>query len=384
MKCRYTLLLTGERPALKQDFPSSEDPAVGRSARSPERKSQVTSGRLQLAFFKHSLEHSPPPGCPRALLRSQPNVLLCSSPQSCSRITRISQTYTGDARQVFGHVRGPSLCAAIASESGLIGVIKAEQPKDASKNSPDDTILWLLAKVLAARVAAQKAKAQLQQKQVQEEMLLRALQGAGEAIREWLAMEIHDSVSQTLVAALRYFQMWKQKAGSDSAMRSHDLLARVEYLMHKALDQAREVTSGTLPSLPEGRSLRAAISEHISLLASQGCQVKLQIPALAIPPEVEAGLARIVSEALHNILKHAQARRALVSVSVKEAKLRAQVRDWGQGFDSRAWAASRPPGTGLLSMRRRAERLGGTFRLVSRPGWGTSIIVTIPLGTRSV
>ncbi len=154
--------------------------------------------------------------------------------------------------------------------------------------------------------------------------------------------------------------------------------------MHKALDQAREVTSDTLPSSPEGRSLTAAISEHVSLLAGQGCQVKLQIPALAIPPEVEAGLARIVSEALHNILKHAQARRALVRVSLKGGKLQAQVRDWGQGFDSKALAASRPRGTGLLSMRRRAERLGGTFRLVSRPGWGTSITVTIPLETRSV
>ncbi len=228
MKGRSTLLLTRERPALKQDFPSSEDPAVGRTARSPAPKGQATVGRLQLAFFRHSLEHSPPPGCPRALRHTQPNVLLCNSPQSCSRITRISQTYTADARQVSGHVRGPSLCAAIDSETGLIGVVKAERPRDASKNGPDETTLWLLARVLAARVAAQKAKARLQQKQIQEEMLLRALQGAGEAIREWVAMEIHDSVSQTLVAALRYFQMWKQKAGSDSATRSHDLLARVE------------------------------------------------------------------------------------------------------------------------------------------------------------
>jgi len=91
-------------------------------------------------------------------------------------------------------------------------------------------------------------------------------------------------------------------------------------------------------------------------------------------------LVSIVREALSNATRHASARRAEVSVQEEGGSLRLEVSDDGRGFDV---AAERDDSHhGLVNMRRRVERLGGTLEVVSRPGAGTRIIVMLPIEGR--
>jgi signal transduction histidine kinase len=94
---------------------------------------------------------------------------------------------------------------------------------------------------------------------------------------------------------------------------------------------------------------------------------------------VEVELYRIVQEALNNALRHAKADTVEVELDAREGVITIIVRDDGVGFDPSA-RAIRERRLGLTSMRERAERLGGTFRVESSPGAGTTVSVEVPGG----
>jgi signal transduction histidine kinase len=90
-----------------------------------------------------------------------------------------------------------------------------------------------------------------------------------------------------------------------------------------------------------------------------------------LPDRVELGAYYIVSEALANVAKHANAEMVMVSVEAARGVLSLSVRDDGVG-------GADPDGSGLTGLRERAEALGGTLMLTSPPGRGTSVDVRLP------
>ena len=96
--------------------------------------------------------------------------------------------------------------------------------------------------------------------------------------------------------------------------------------------------------------------------------------------EVEAQVFRIVQEALTNVRKHAAARRVTVRVDVVGDSLSIDIADDGRGFDSSSSPAGDWPHYGLVAMRERAAAMAGTIDWSSRPGEGTRLRVTAPIG----
>jgi signal transduction histidine kinase len=92
---------------------------------------------------------------------------------------------------------------------------------------------------------------------------------------------------------------------------------------------------------------------------------------------VEADLYRIAQEALNNVIKHSAATRVTVRLGADEERLQLEVTDNGQGFDLKA--VRNQGGIGLAGMQERVEKLGGSLHIVSQPGQGTSIEVSVPL-----
>ena len=88
---------------------------------------------------------------------------------------------------------------------------------------------------------------------------------------------------------------------------------------------------------------------------------------------------RIAQEAVANALKHAKARNISVELEGMNHALRLRVKDDGEGFEPSP-LSTLAGHYGILGMRERAERLGGTFDLESGPGAGTLVEVTVPLG----
>ncbi len=125
----------------------------------------------------------------------------------------------------------------------------------------------------------------------------------------------------------------------------------------------------------------ATIGKDLEVLGrAHGLKAGLRVQGTPeLDSTVEVELYRIVQEALNNALRHAQADTVEVDVDARDGLVTIIVRDDGVGFDPGA-RAIRERRLGLTSMRERAERLGGTFRVESSPGAGTAVSVEVPGG----
>jgi signal transduction histidine kinase len=97
-----------------------------------------------------------------------------------------------------------------------------------------------------------------------------------------------------------------------------------------------------------------------------------------LPPGVAINLFRVLQEALSNAARHSGATRCDVSLRQADDELRLEVRDDGIGFDTVAALAT--SGLGLVSMQERLKLVDGSVTIESRPGAGTVIRATVPLG----
>jgi signal transduction histidine kinase len=120
----------------------------------------------------------------------------------------------------------------------------------------------------------------------------------------------------------------------------------------------------------------ALAKQAAALSAREGLVIEVDGPAhLPIGAEVEEQLYRLGQEALANVVKHARASSATVSIAATDDTVSIEVSDDGRGFDP---AAVGPEHFGLRSMRGRVSELGGHLELTSTPGRGTVLRVVVP------
>jgi signal transduction histidine kinase len=132
------------------------------------------------------------------------------------------------------------------------------------------------------------------------------------------------------------------------------------------------------PEALEAQGLVEALAQQVEVLRTR-YRIKVEArfgPEPAVPSEIKQALYRVVQEALNNIIKYARASEVQLSLIHSGPGLILEVKDNGIGIDPVAPLSGH---MGLRSMRERAERLGGTFELESRPGAGTYIRVQIPV-----
>ncbi|MDO8568689.1 MAG: sensor histidine kinase, partial [Dehalococcoidales bacterium] len=159
-------------------------------------------------------------------------------------------------------------------------------------------------------------------------------------------------------------------------------LLRAGALLRQAIQESREVVNSLQPASLRDLGLVATLRQELRQLEQESMGWKVVF--IAPPPrggltrDMETGLYRIIREAITNARKHAETDRLSVSVTSTDDRLKVEVRDWGKGFNYSPQDMSIRPGTGLLSMRKRAELLQGTFDLESSPGHGTTVRVELP------
>jgi signal transduction histidine kinase len=128
----------------------------------------------------------------------------------------------------------------------------------------------------------------------------------------------------------------------------------------------------------ERSGLAHALQDLCAAVRVPGLQVDLVVHGLEkrVPGNVELAVYRMVQELLGNAMKHAKASHIEVQVVRQDGTLNVMVDDDGIGFEP----GSTEGGLGLGGLRRRAEALGGTVHMDSRPGRGTSVSIDVPLG----
>jgi signal transduction histidine kinase len=149
-------------------------------------------------------------------------------------------------------------------------------------------------------------------------------------------------------------------------------------LLERAGGELHDVIFELRPPDLDDLGVVAAIEAYAQTIQRTGlsCRLEMAGEPPSLTPEVRLGIYRIVQESLHNVLRHAGADEAVVRLDTSDDLLRVTIRDNGAGFDPSL--AVRPTSLGLLSMRERAESIGATFTIVSKPGGGTAIVIERP------
>jgi signal transduction histidine kinase len=198
------------------------------------------------------------------------------------------------------------------------------------------------------------------------------------------ARDLHDSVTQELFSMTLHARTTLKnldRAGTavDDPMRQQVQI--LSDLAQSALAEMRMLIFELRPGALAEEGLIAAVRKlAASIGAREEIEIDVDAPAHRLPLEyaIEENLYRFVQEALNNVVKHADARRVVVRVAAEEqdARLVVEVRDDGTGFDP---AMTHPGHMGLETMAVRARELGGDYAVVSTPGAGTTVRITVLL-----
>jgi signal transduction histidine kinase len=265
-------------------------------------------------------------------------------------------------------------CYAIlpmVTRNRLLGVLLVDNPASGRPITPDDLVSLTN---IASQAAMAIGSVQL--------CIDRTQRLAIEEERSRIAMEIHDAISQQLYG-ITYTLDASVKLLPDHA---DEVRHRLSYL----LPQAQHATAASRHAIFDlwpneldaerfGAELRGYAQDIAPATELQvGIQLDPHFNALAIG--IRRQFYRIAQEALANTVKHAQARHVEITFTIEATELRLMIVDDGQGFDpaGNRLESNQRPHFGLLSMRERAQSLGGSLQIESYPERGTRITVVLP------
>lgn len=213
------------------------------------------------------------------------------------------------------------------------------------------------------------------------DMQMRIVQ-AQEAERSRLAQEVHDGPAQALSNAIFQVEYIERVITEDVRVASSELRFLRE-LLRRELGEVRTFISQLRPPLLDELGLDGSIMDAVeSMAALTGATVEtdLRAPGDRLSPTQQTAVLRIVQEALQNVRKHAGSSRTVVASRLEASNWVLEVSDDGRGFDLGAVAARGRRNFGLQFMRERAELIGAQFEVRSRPGGGTVVGLSIPVG----
>jgi len=251
-----------------------------------------------------------------------------------------------------------------------LGVLSAFYPASHDPTDADTDFLAALADQVAVAVDNVQLLGELQGKAALEE-------------RHRLARELHDSVSQALFSmslTARAVQLAAEESGMDPDGQVAQGVAQLLDLTQGALAEMRALIFQLRPEALHEEGLTAAVRKHAAALAArEGVDVRVHAEDDRLPLEdvAEEELFRVVQEAVHNCVKHAQPRHVdirLAGVEGDPATLVVEIDDDGVGFDP---DAPHPGHLGLDTMRERTERLGGRLVVESSTA-GSRVRAVLP------
>jgi len=239
-------------------------------------------------------------------------------------------------------------------------------------------------KLAAALIGYVIENASLQRQLQEMKALLRNVNSISleiqEAECERIILEVHDGIAQTLASAFQYLQTVDNIGGFREECSRHYFIRAVG-LVKQAIQETREVINGITPATLDVLGLVTTVRQELKQFEREtACQVDFRLATWPnLPRDMEFAIYRIIHEAVNNVRKHAKSPKLEVELSQEQKRLMIRVKDWGLGFiPDKEELTSSNRSMGLLSMRRRAEFLGGTFKINSCLGKGTEVLVGIP------
>lgn len=228
-----------------------------------------------------------------------------------------------------------------------------------------------------AVVAAVRLTADNEQLQAELEAQLREVAAsrsrivaAGDAERRRIERDLHDGAQQRLVSIALGLRLAEARLDGDASPAVRAVLSQTVTDLGAAIDELRDLARGIHPAILSDFGLRAALE---SLVNRTPLEVRLDVAAAdELPIEIAATAYFATAEALTNIVKHANAQHVDVRVIPRQHNVVIEIRDDGDG------GADLAGGSGLRGIADRVAVVGGTLRLHSPVGGGTSFEVELP------
>jgi len=250
--------------------------------------------------------------------------------------------------------------------------------------TPQDVqLLSSISNQIAVAIENAKLYEELQRKEEMRGELLHLVISTQEEERRRIARGLHDEISQALTSLAVNLE-----AVADALPLDTDevkaRLKKIQSIALGTLDEIHKVIWELRPTLLDDLGLIAAVESYAEThLATAGIKAHFETAGSErrMSTMVETAIFRIIQEAVTNIVRHASAESASISIEFEEASITVHIEDDGQGFDpDEAMRATKEGrGLGLLSMKERAELLGGSLNIKSKPGQGTQIDFEIPV-----
>jgi signal transduction histidine kinase len=307
--------------------------------------------------------------CQQALLENNANSLV--ETHECARLETLKHI----------NIEKTHVTIPLVAREQQLGVINLLCDKDFMIPAEDLELLSSIGSQVSEIVANAWLHLKLVEKEAARQMLLRSLVEAQEDERKRLARELHDGAGQTLTGLLVRLKTIEKKAAVPHLQND---LRSMQSLVSETIEQIRTLAHQLRPAALEQfglplalESLVKEISENDGMEASCQCNVINN----EVPDEIAAVLYRIAQEGMTNILRHAHCSHVSLMVESNAHGVSMVIDDDGVGFDpSTLGVDNRKRHLGLISMRERAEILGGTLDVYTAPGKGTTIQVRVPIG----
>jgi PAS domain S-box-containing protein len=256
-----------------------------------------------------------------------------------------------------------------------------------NKRAPSDDELSMINRVvsiIASILEKNQAEASLKESHKQLRSLTAYIQSAREKELKYLAREIHDDLGQLLTAMKIDVSILQHKLktqhklqGKEGSMMEE--ISSLSGIVNKALESVRTIVRGLRPVELDDQSLLSEIESQAEEF-SRRTRIDLSVVAenivFHIGQEKATEIYRIIQECLTNVARHANASLVVISIRRAENKLLVfEVADNGVGFNSHSKQKRRS--YGLLGMKERAVMIGGELNIVSAPGEGTKVKLSI-------
>ncbi len=202
-------------------------------------------------------------------------------------------------------------------------------------------------------------------------------QRAEEEERRRIGRELHDEAGQ----ALMLLRLQLEMIGRDAPEALRSRLAEACELAGRTAVELRRIVAALSPAVLERLGLEAALrhlAARFGKLHPARLRVRVRLPDEQLSRPAEEVIYRVTQECLHNIARHSRATAVNLDLHAADKNIELSVTDNGAGFSADR-VGGKMNSFGLTGMRERAELLGGTLRVLTKPGQGTRIRLQLPL-----
>ena len=317
--------------------------------------------------------------------------------------------WSGHAAAFEGATENHIVGVPLKWENQIIGGIDILNDPDGRRFDEND--IWLLSQFAdLASIAVKNAELHTQIKQFSQELEQKVVERTRELSRAkdeiaikaeqlrslWdktirlqeeerarIARDIHDGVIQLIAGARLEIKATRVVAGEALPPLANAKMEALREILDEMERELRRAIYDLQPPILNAVGLTPALQKYVVAfqeLSGINCQMQSTGTAYRLPPPTEIAVFRIVEESLHNVMAHAQANKASVTLDFAPAQFCVTVQDDGQGFD---YPSSRRNGNGkglgLLGMRERVKSLNGKMEVCSAPGQGTRLVFRLPV-----